>query len=74
MSLTIQGTYKNGTVSLDHLPEGVREARVAVSFADPQEQRRGVQKFGMFAKRDRPFTTDADIDAVKKSWNGRASQ
>jgi hypothetical protein len=69
MGLTIQGTYKNGTVSLDRLPEGVDEARVAVSFEASSERRRGVLKFGMFAKPDKPFTSDADVEAVKKSLN-----
>ncbi len=68
MSRTIHGTYKNGMVSLDHLPEGVTEARVVVDFVDEKiEARRGALKFGMFAKPDLPFTSDADIDAVKKS-------
>lgn len=73
MSQSIHGTYKNGTVSLDRLPEGVTEARVVVDFVDEpgRGQRRGVLKFGMFAKPDRPFTRDEDIDAVKKSWNRR---
>jgi hypothetical protein len=34
MSQTIQGTYKNGTISLDRLPEGVAEARVVVEFVE----------------------------------------
>ena len=71
MSLTIQGTYKNGTVSLDRLPEGVQEARVAVSFAVSRALTRGTLKFGTFAKSDRAFASDADIEAVKKLWNGR---
>ncbi len=76
MSQTINGTYKNGTVLLDHLPEGVTEARVVVDFVEqPQtDRRRGALKFGMFAKPDRPFTSDEDIDAVKKSWNTRGAE
>jgi len=72
MSHIIHGTYKNGMVSLDYLPEGVTEARVVVDFVDnPKQGRRGALKFGMFAKPDHPFTSDEDIDAVKKSWNRR---
>lgn len=76
MSLIIQGTYKDGAVLLDNRPEGVQEARVAVIFVEQPngERRRGILKFGMFAKPDRPFTTDADIDAVIKSWNGRPTE
>ena len=76
MSQTIGGTYKNGTVSLDHLPEGVTEARVVVDFVDASNhgRRRGVLKFGMFTKPDRPFTSDEDIDAVRKSWNRRDAE
>ena len=71
MSRTIHGTYKNGTVLLDHLPEGVIEARVVVDFVDDTkpERQRGTLKFGMFAKSDRFLTSDEDIDAVKKSRN-----
>jgi hypothetical protein len=73
MSQTINGTYKNGTVSLDHPPAGVTESRVVVDFVDQPKPdgRRGMLKFGMFAKPDRPFTSDEDIDAVKNSWNAR---
>ena len=73
MSLTIQGIYKNGQISLDRLPEGVTEARVVVDFIDRKNagQSRGAIKFGMFAKPDRPFTSDEDLETVKKSWNRR---
>ena len=76
MSQTITGTYKNGTVSLDHLPEGVTEARVVVDFVDEpdRKRRRGTLKFGMFAKPDRAFTSDEDIESVKKSWNRRDTE
>ena len=73
MSLTIQGTYKNGTVSLDRLPEGVREARVVVEFAEqppePSSRRRGIVYFGMFTPPNGQFTTDEEIERVKKSLN-----
>jgi hypothetical protein len=71
MSQTILGTYKNGTISLDRLPEGVTEARVVVGFVDEPSTRRirGAIKFGMFTNSDRPFTSDEDLEAVKKSWN-----
>jgi hypothetical protein len=73
MSQTISGTYKNGTVSLDRLPEGVTEARVVVDFVDePEEKRqRGTLRFGMFAKPEHLFTKDEDIEAVTRSWNHR---
>jgi hypothetical protein len=71
MSQTIGGTYKNGVVVLDHPPRGVNESRVVVEFVDEAAEtgQRGALKFGMFAKPARPFTSDEDIDAVKKSWN-----
>ena len=76
MSQTIPGTYKNGTISLDHLPEGIAEARVIVEFVDqparPPEgstRRRGIAYFGMFAPPDGKFTSDNDLEAAKKAWN-----
>ena len=59
MSQTIQGTYKNGTISLDRLPEGVAEARVIVEFVENAQRdskqsarQRGIARFGMFAPPD----------------------
>jgi hypothetical protein len=76
MSRIIQGTYKNGAISLDHLPEGVGEARVVVEFleqgeAAPKEsaRRRGTAYFGMFAPADGQLTGDEQLEEVKKSWN-----
>jgi hypothetical protein len=76
MSRIIQGTYKNGAIFLDHLPDGVGEARVAVEFLEqgegaPKEsaRRRGIAHFGMFAPADGQFTSDEELEEVKKSWN-----
>jgi hypothetical protein len=76
MSQTIQGTYKNGTILLDRLPEGVAEARVVVEFVDKHApkratRRRGITYFGMFAPSDRQFTSDEELERVKKSWNAK---
>jgi hypothetical protein len=78
MSQTIPGTYKNGNISLDRLPEGVVEARVVVEFVDQPSpaparsaRRRGVSYFGMFAPPDGRFTSDEELQRTKKSWNAR---
>ena len=78
MSHTIQGTYKNGSISLDRLPEGVAEARVIVEFLeeparkpDHSTRRRGIARFGMFAPPDERFTSDEELAQVKKSWNAK---
>jgi hypothetical protein len=72
MSQTIQGTYKNGSISLDRLPEGIAEARVVVEFFEQQvpkqlTRRRGIAFSGMFAPPDGQFTTDEELDEAKKS-------
>ncbi len=79
MSQTIEGTYRNGVVSLDRLPDGVTEARVAVAFVDPPRagrtgRRRGIAHFGMFAPADGAFTSDDELERVKKSWNPRPDE
>jgi hypothetical protein len=78
MSQTIQGTYKNGTISLDRLPEGVAEARVVVEFVEqppraPERstRRRGITFYGMFAPSNGQFTSDEELERVKKSWNAK---
>ena len=78
MSQIIQGTYKNGTISLDRLPEGVAEARVIVEFVenhsatpDRPTRRRGITYFGIFAPPDGRFTSDEELEQVKKSWNAK---
>jgi hypothetical protein len=81
MSQTIKGTYKNGTISLDRLPEGVAEARVLVEFVEQPTsassegaRRRGIVHFGMFAPADGRFTSDDDLEQVKKSWNAKLDE
>jgi hypothetical protein len=78
MNQTIQGTYKNGTILLDRLPEGVAEARVVVEFVEqpspaPERvsRRRGVASFGMFAPSNGHFTNDHELQETKKSWNAK---
>ena len=78
MSQIIQGTYKNGTISLDRLPEGVAEARVVVEFVenhsatpDRPTRRRGITYFGIFAPPNGQFTSDEELEQVKKSWNAK---
>lgn len=74
MSQTINGTYKNGVVVLDRLPADVNETRVAVVFAvraseEPMGRRRGIARFGIFAPADGNFTSDEELERVKRSWN-----
>jgi len=78
MSQIIKGTYKNGSISLDRLPEGVAEARVIVEFVDQparsmeqSTRRRGIAHFGMFAQADGKYTRDEELENVKKSWNAK---
>ena len=76
MSQRIQGTYKNGAISLDRLPEGVAEARVVVEFSEQRTpdrsiRRRGIAHSGIFAPPDGRFTTDEALEQVKKSWNAK---
>jgi hypothetical protein len=52
----------------------VTEARVVVEFVAPRREPsrgRGIAYFGMFAPVDGVFTSDEDIEAVKKSLNPR---
>ena len=78
MSQTIQGTYKNGKILLDRLPDGVTEARVAVQFSGQQleqtNRRRGIAIFGMFAPADGQFTTDDEIERVKKPFSAKLDE
>jgi len=76
MSQTIHGTYKNGTVLLDRLPEGVTEARVVVeqSKQEQKPRKRGILRFGMFAPPDGQYTSDEDLERMKKSWNAKLDE
>jgi hypothetical protein len=78
MSLSITGTYQNGQIKLDTIPHGIERARVTVEFEEqptptpegvPPARHRGIAHFGMFAPADGTFTTDEDLERVKKSWN-----
>ena len=76
MSRMIQEIFRNG--SLNHLPARVIEARVVVEFAEesitPSNRRRGIVHFGMFAPPDGKWTTDEEIERVKKSWNAKLDE
>lgn len=72
MPMTIEGTYRNGEIRLSQTPEGVREARVLVTFLANDGRRgpapAGQISFGMFAG-DR--LTDED-DFRLAEWRDQA--
>ena len=76
MSISITGTYQNGQVKLDTIPEGIERARVTVEFVEQlaplkAERQRGIVHFGMFAPPDGHFTSDEELERIKKSWNAK---
>ena len=79
MNQTIEGTYKDGVVVLDRLPEDVAEARVAVVFVrrgreEPTGRRRGIARLGIFAPAEGNFTSDEELDRAKGSWNATTDE
>ena len=73
-SLTINGRYKNGTVTLDMLPEGISESSVKVEFVSPQVGEARKVTFGMLKKAGEPQGSDAAVDESTLSWGYREPQ
>lgn len=77
MAITIGGTYRDGIVTPDRLPEGVREARVEIRFeeapkpASPVEDRGPRIWFGMFRKEGQPSIPWEAFEEAKKIWEPR---
>ena len=72
--MTINGRYKNGTVTLDVLPEGISEASVRVEFVSPKIGEDGKVTFGMLKKAGEPQGSDAAVDESTRSWGYREPQ
>lgn len=56
----VRGVYRNGTIELEELPEGIREAEVVVTFLtdlsiDPSQRERLRQRFFERMKRGYPI-------------------
>lgn len=72
MNQTIRGTYDNGTITLDRVPEGVTRAHVVVEFVETPEAAEPELKrirFGVFRPADGQYTSDEAIEETKKSLN-----
>jgi hypothetical protein len=74
MSISIAGTYQNGQVVLDSVPQGIERSRVKVEFEElPEgaEKRKFTLRFGMLATPGAAMSTLEDFDEVKRHWAPR---
>ena len=67
MLLTIEGTFKDGKVELSEAPQGLREARVLVTFlsstlARPRPQ---IMRFGQFSGPHEKMSTEEDFRSAE---------
>ncbi len=70
MLLTIEGIFKDGKVELSETPQGLREARVLVTFLGPAEARPRPQimRFGQFSGPEEKMSTEQDFRGAE--WRG----
>ncbi len=66
MLQTIEGIYKNGTIELTEVPQGIFESRVIVTFlsGQPKLTARAIMHFGMFAGANQS-TTEEDFQLAE---------
>ena len=64
MLQAIEGIYRNGTIQLAEVPQGVSESRVIVTFLEPQPTLHPqIMQLGMFAGANQ--STEADLQIVE---------
>jgi hypothetical protein len=70
--LTVEGTYKDGKISLTDLPQGVREARVIVTFLPVEANKRPPQimTFGQLQSGEGKMSDDEDFKIAE--WHPKA--
>jgi hypothetical protein len=70
MLTTVEGIYKNGSVELAEKPEGVREARVLVTFLSPETSPAAKSFQTLYGAWRGKFPEDFDVDATLKEIRG----
>lgn len=70
MLLTIEGTFKDGKVELSETPQGLREAKVLVTFLGSVQARPRPQmmRFGQFSGPKEKMSTEEDFRGAE--WRG----
>lgn len=70
MLVTIEGTFKDGKVELSEMPQGLREAKVLVTFlvAGQAKPRPQVMRFGQFSGPQEKMSTEEDFRGAE--WRG----
>ena len=70
MLLTIEGTFKDGKVELSETPEGLRGAKVLVTFLGPAQAklRPQMMRFGQFSGPREKMSTEEDLRCAE--WRG----
>lgn len=64
MLQAIEGIYRNGTIQLAEMPQGVSESRVIVTFLEPQPTPSPqIMQLGMFAGANQ--STEADLQIAE---------
>jgi len=68
MLLTIEGTFKDGKVELNEPPQGVREAKVLVTFlgAAQGEPREQIMRSGQFSGPVEKMSTEEDFRIAER--------
>jgi hypothetical protein len=62
MLQSIQGTYKNGKVELNEVPQNIYQSRVIVTFLEPEPASAIMQmQFGMFSGSTQSTESDFNI-------------
>jgi hypothetical protein len=71
--LTIEGTFKDGKVELSEAPQGLREAKVLVTFLGPTPAKRRPQmmRFGQFSGAQEKMSTEEDFRRAE--WRGEST-
>jgi hypothetical protein len=72
MLLTIEGTFKDGKVELSETPQGLREAKVRVTFLESAQAkpRPQMMRFGQFSGPKEKMSTEEDFRSAE--WRGES--
>ncbi len=70
MLLTIEGTFKDGKVELSETPQGLREAKVLVTFLESAQAkpRPQMMRFGQLSGPKEKMSTEEDFRSAE--WRG----
>lgn len=70
MLLTIEGIFKDGKVELSETPEGLREAKVLVTFLGSAQDKPSLRmmRFGQFSGPKEKMSTEEDFRGAE--WRG----